>query len=352
MGRQVIVTAAVAQHQMARLRPLTDAGLDVVERFDLDDAGDQAALLAGLEGAWATIAGSEIYSGTLLQQLPDLAAIARWGSGYDRIDVRTATDQGIAVLTAPGANADPVADCAVMLMLACVRQLRAVDASVRSGAWRQPELTGDLTGATVGVVGLGAIGRAVVRRLRGFDCRVLGSDPAADPADCRQAGIELLDLPEVLSQADIVTLHAPRTSATHGLIGARELASMPSGAIIINTSRGELVDEDALVAALERGHLGGAGLDVFVHEPMSPNHRLTLLDNVVLSGHAASFTALAARRTADAVVDALLKLTRGTLAAGCINPEVRGTSNVPSPRLPASRTRALISPTPWQPENL
>jgi phosphoglycerate dehydrogenase-like enzyme len=123
MSRQVIVTAAVAQHEMARLRPLTDAGLDVVERFDLDDVSDQAALLAGLAGAWATIAGSETYSGTLLGQLPDLAAIARWGSGHDRIDVRTATDQGIAVLTAPGANADPVADCAVMLMLACVRRL-------------------------------------------------------------------------------------------------------------------------------------------------------------------------------------------------------------------------------------
>jgi D-3-phosphoglycerate dehydrogenase len=330
MGRQVIVTAAVAQHQMARLRPLTAAGLDVVARFDLDDVSDQDALLAGLEGAWATIAGSETYSGTLLQQLPDLAAIARWGSGYDRIDVRTATDQGIAVLTAPGANADPVADCAVMLMLACVRRLRAVDASVRSGAWRQPELTGDLTGATVGVVGLGAIGRAVVRRLRGFDCRVLGSDPAADPANCRQAGVELLDLSEVLAQADIVTLHAPRTSATHGLIGARELATMPSGAIIINTSRGELIDEEALVAALERGHLGGAGLDVFIQEPMPPNHRLTRLDNVVLSGHAASFTALAAQRTADAVVGALLQLERGTLSAGCANPDVRRTPNARS----------------------
>lgn len=105
---------------------------------------------------------------------------------------------------------------------------------------------------------------------------------------------------------------------------------MRSGAIFLNTSRGELVDEDALVAALERGHLGGVGLDVFVQEPMPPNHRLTRLDNVVLSGHAASFTRLAARRTADAVVDALLQLTCGTLTAGCVNPEVRRTPNVRS----------------------
>jgi D-3-phosphoglycerate dehydrogenase len=330
MRRLVVVTAAVARHEMARLRPLADAGLDVVERFELDDVSDQAALLAGLDGAWATIAGSETYSRTLLEQLPDLAAIARWGSGHDRIDVRTATGQGITVLTAPGANADPVADCAVMLMLACVRRLPAVDAAVRSGAWRQPALTGDLTGATVGVVGLGAIGRAVVRRLLGFSCRLLGSDPAANLADCRQAGVELLALPDLLSRADIVTLHAPLTSSTRGLIGARELASMRNGAIIINTARGGLVDEDALVAALEQGHLGGAGLDVFVHEPMPPGHRLTQLENVVLSGHAASFTALAARRTADAVVDGLLQLTRGTLPAGCVNPEVRNTPNARS----------------------
>jgi D-3-phosphoglycerate dehydrogenase / 2-oxoglutarate reductase len=323
MRRRVVVTTAIARTEMARLRLLSDAGLDVVERFELDDQSDPEVLLAGLEGAWAAISGSETYSRTLLERLPDLSAIARWGSGYDRIDVRTATAQGIAVLTVPGANADPVADCAVMLMLACVRRLRAVDASVRSGAWRQPGLTGDLTGATVGVVGLGAIGRAVVRRLRGFDCRLLGSDPVADPAECRGAGIELLPLPDLLSQADIVTLHAPRTPSTHGLVGARELALMPSGAILINTSRGELVDEDALVAALERGHLAGAGLDVFGHEPLPPSHRLTKFGNVVLSGHAASFTALAARRTADAVVDALLQLNRGTLAAGCVNPEVR-----------------------------
>lgn len=321
MGRQVVVIASSAKHALSWLEPLADAGLDVVERFDLDDVRDETTLAAELREAWATVAGSETYSRALLERLPRLTAIVRWGSGYDGVDVSAASDQGIAVLTAPGANADAVADCAVMLMLACVRELRSVDAAVRSGVWRQPGLTGDLTGAKVGVVGLGAVGRAVVRRLHGFDCRVLGSDPGADPAACREFGIELLPLTDLLPQADIVTLHAPLTPATHGLIGARELASMPSGAIIVNTARGELVNQDALVAALKRGHLGGAGLDVFTPEPLMPGHPLTQFDNVMLSAHAASFTKLAARRTADAVVNGLLQLTTGTLVPGCVNPE-------------------------------
>lgn len=321
MTRQVVVTAGVARHQMDELRaPLGDSGLEVVERFDLDDGADEASLLQGLQDAWATIAGSERYSRSLLERLPLLGAIARWGSGYDRIDVPAATDCEVAVLTAPGANAEPVADCALLLMLACVRRLRAVDAAVRSGIWRRPELTGDLTGATVGVIGLGAVGQAVVRRLHGFSCRVLGSDPAADPSHCAEMGIQLSSLRDLLAEADIITLHVPRTSATRGLIGRRELAVMRPGAIVVNTSRGEVIDEAALLDALQGHRLGGAGLDVFSQEPLPVGHPLTQIDNVVLSGHAASFTALAAQRTAEFVVENLREAARGVLGAGCVNP--------------------------------
>jgi D-3-phosphoglycerate dehydrogenase / 2-oxoglutarate reductase len=322
MRRQVLVTAGVARHQIGGLcAGLSDCGLEVVERFDLDDLADEATLLEGLSNAWAVIAGSEPYPRSLVERLPSLRAIARWGSGYDRIDVEAATQCGVAVLTAPGANAEPVADCALLLMLACVRRLRTVDAVVRSGAWRQPELTGDLTRATVGVVGLGAIGQAVVRRLRGFDCRVLGTDPAADPSDCREMGIELLSLTDLLAQADIITLHVPRTPATRGLIGARELGVLRPGAIVVNTSRGEVIDEEALLVALESGTLGGAGLDVFSHEPLPVDHPLTHFENVVLSGHAASFTALAAQRTAESVVENVRLAARGFLGDGCVNPD-------------------------------
>lgn len=319
--RQVVVTAGVARHQIAGLRvPLSDCGLEVIERFDLDDLADDVTLLEGLQDAWAVIAGSEAYPRSVVEELPSLRAIARWGSGYDRIDVEAATRSGVAVLTAPGANAEPVADCALLLILACVRRLRAVDAAVRSGIWRQPELTGDLTGATVGVVGLGAIGQAVVRRLRGFDCRVLGTDPAAEPSHCREMGIELLSLMDLLAQADVITLHVPRTLATRGLIGPPQLAAMRGGAILVNTSRGEVIDEEALLVALQSGRLGGAGLDVFSQEPLPVGHPLTQFDNVVVSGHAASFTALAAQRTAESVVENVRLAARGALGPGCINP--------------------------------
>jgi phosphoglycerate dehydrogenase-like enzyme len=310
--------------------PLLDCGLEVVERFDLDDLADEASLLEGLHDAWAVIAGSEPYPRSLVERLSSLCAIARWGSGYDRIDVEAATQYGVAVLTAPGANAEPVADCALLLMLACVRRLRTVDAAVRSGTWRRPELSGDLTGATVGVIGLGAIGQAVVRRLLGFGCRVLGSDPAADPPRCREMAIELLSLTDLLAEADIITLHVPRTSATRGLIGSRELAVMRPGAIVVNTSRGEVIDEDALLDALQCGRLGGAGLDVFSHEPLPVGHPLSRIDNVVLSGHAASFTALAAQRTAESVVENLREAARGVLGAGCVNPDAWAHVNQPT----------------------
>lgn len=322
MTRQVVVAAGVARHQMERLRaPLSECGLEVIERFDLNDQVDEATLLEGLQDAWAVIAGSEPYPRPVVECLPSLRAIARWGSGYDRIDVEAATESGIAILTAPGANAEPVADCALLLMLACVRRLRAVEGAVRSGEWRRPEPTGDLTQATVGVIGLGAIGQAVARRLRGFDCRVLGTDPVADPAHCRQMGIELLSLEDLLARADIITLHVPRTSETCGLIGHRELALMRPGAIVVNTSRGEVLDEEALLVGLQSGRLGGAGLDVFAHEPLPPGHPLTQHENVVLSGHVASFTALGTQRTAEAVVENVQLAARGVLGAGCVNPD-------------------------------
>jgi phosphoglycerate dehydrogenase-like enzyme len=134
-------------------------------------------------------------------------------------------------------------------------------------------------------------------------------------------GIELLSLAELLAQADIITLHVPRTSGTCGLIGHRELAVMRPGAIVVNTSRGEVVDEEALLVALQSGRLGGAGLDVFGQEPLPLGHPLTQHENVVLSGHVASFTALAAQRTAEAVVENVRLAARGVLGAGCVNPD-------------------------------
>jgi D-3-phosphoglycerate dehydrogenase len=177
-----------------------------------------------------------------------LRAIVRWGSGSDAIDLAAATDHGVAVVTAPGANADAVADLALTLMLACMRRLNELQSAVRSGAWRPDPPTGDLTCATVGVLGLGAIGRAVARRLRGFDCRILAVEPHPDPDFCREFGVEVVSLSDALPQLDVLTVHAPLAPGTRHLLGAAELAQLPHGAILVNTARGSLVDQAALTA--------------------------------------------------------------------------------------------------------
>lgn len=318
--RRVVITTVAARHTRDRLRPLEQAGFELVERMDLDDTDDATRLGDALAGAWATIAGSEHYARGVFELAAGLRAIARWGIGYDAIDLAAADDHGVAVLTAPGANADAVADCALVLMLACVRRFRETDAAVRSGAWRVEALAADLACATVGIVGLGGVGKAVARRLRGFDCRLLAVEPSPDRAFCKQLNIELTTLERMLPQVDVITLHAPLTASTACLIGERELALLHPGAFLVNTSRGGTVDETALLGALKSGHLGGAGLDVFEDEPISSDHPLTQLDNVALSGHAASFTRLAVDRTADAVVSNLLAAGAGRLPSGCVNP--------------------------------
>ena len=323
MSRTVLLLSHAALHARDRLAPLEEAGFELVERFDLDGTGDEDALAAALDGVWATVAGSERYSRFVLARSPSLRAIARCGVGYDAVDVPAATDHGVAVLTTPGANADAVADLALTLMLACLRRLLVVDATARRGGWRPKQLARDLTSATVGIVGLGAIGRAVARRVHGFGCRILAVEPAPDLEFCASYGVELCTLADLLPEVDVLTLHVPLVPETRHLIGARELARVKPTAIVVNTCRGGAVNEDALVAALRDGRLAGAGLDVFEQEPLTPSNPLTTMEQVVLSGHAATFTELAVANTIDAVVLNLLELAAsGTPPRGCVNPSV------------------------------
>jgi phosphoglycerate dehydrogenase-like enzyme len=205
-------------------------------------------------------------------------------------------------------------------MLACLRQLIIAHQTVLSGGWRMNELSGDLYGATVGIVGLGRIGRAVARRLSGFHCRALAVEPDPDLVAIRGLGVELTTLEDMLPQVDVLTLHVPRTPETTRMIGAAELARMKPSAILVNTARGGIVDEQALYNALSSRALAGAALDVFEHEPLAKDHPLCRCPNLVLSGHISAFTRLAAQRTMDAVVDALLDLAAGKTPAGVLNP--------------------------------
>ena len=292
-----------------------------MERYDLSHARTDDELVQGLDGAWATVAGGERYTRGVLQATPQLKAIFRFGTGSDAIDIGAATDAGVAVVTTPAVNAEAVADMALVLMLACIRRLPVLDGAVRAGEWRAAGPSRDLAGATVGVVGLGAIGRAVTRRLRGFGCRVLAVEPYPDQEFCASYEVELTDLEAMLSQLDVLTLHAPLAEGSRGLIGARELALMPRHAVVVNTARGELIDQAALVAALNEHRIAAAGLDVFEREPVPPGDPILTALNTVLSGHISSFTELGLNRMADAVLSNLREVLAGKMPASCLNPE-------------------------------
>ena len=318
----VVLTLGAAERARPELEQIPE--ITVIERYELSSAREDDELVHGLEGVWGVVAGSEPYTRGVLEALPDLRAILRWGTGSDAIDIPAATDAGVAVVTTPAVNAEAVADMALALMLACLRRLPQLDAIVRSGKWRGLGPTRDLACATVGVVGLGAVGRAVTRRLRGFGCRVLALEPNPDLEFCAEYEVDLIDLDAMLSQVDVLTLHVPLGDGTRRLLGARELARLPRHAVLVNTARGELIDQPALVAALQSGQIAAAGLDVFEHEPPPRDDPILSLPNTILSGHISSYTELGLDRTGEAVIANLRELLAGRLPASCLNPGAWG----------------------------
>jgi len=242
---------------------------------------EAAALLADVTGV---IAGVEPLNQAVLDAAPELAAIARVGTGLDTVDLHAAEDRGIAVSNTPDAPTDAVAELTVGLMLAVLRDIASSDAAVRSGEW--PRTRGRLLGScTVGLIGAGRIGRRVGQLVAGFGARVLFADPAVTAAELPG---QLVSLEGLLAASDIVSLHVPLTADTRNLLTTERIAQMPSGAIVVNASRGGLLDEAALAAALRDGRLGGAALDVYDAEPYSGE--LISLPQVVLSPHVGSST--------------------------------------------------------------
>ena len=316
---RIALVSELARLGREHLAPL-EPSFELVERHELDNVRDEHVLVDGLNRAWGVVAGSEAYTEQTLSRLPDLRIIARCGVGFDAIDVDAATAHAVVVSTTPDANADGVADLALALMLACLRRLLLTDRSARAGAWRPPGLGGDLSYATVGVIGLGRIGRNVVRRLDGFGCRLLAVEPSPDQDFCHEYGVELVQLETLLSAVDVLSIHVPLTKSTRKLIGVGELALMKPSAVVINTSRGGIIDEQALIDALTNDRIAAAGLDVYEREPLTADHPLTTLDNVVLSPHAASFSRLSVERMLSAVCASITDAAEGRLPTGCINP--------------------------------
>jgi D-3-phosphoglycerate dehydrogenase len=275
-------------------------------------------LLQDVDGA---IISSLPLTDAVLAQTPSLKVVAVRGVGYDSVDVEAATQRGIPVLVAPGFT-ESVADYTFGLMLAVARQVAQADRVVRAGRWEVLVST-NICGKTLGIIGLGRIGKAVARRARGFDMPLLATDVVHDTVFAQEYGVTYVALEELLQRADIVSINAPLSQGTRHLIDAHSLGLMKPTAFLINTARGGLVDEAALAAALRAGRLAGAGLDVFHDEPLrqNPFHGL---DNAVLSPHLAAYSREGLRETGVLAAQGVMTVLEGRRpeAAVLVNPAV------------------------------
>jgi len=293
-------------------RVLLDAGFEVRKESGL--AGD--ALVAALAGRQALLVrGQTKVTAEVIARAAGLRVVARAGAGVDNVDTKAAAAAGIAVYNAPGANAVSVAELTWGLIFALMRHIPEADATTRAGKWEKTRLAGlEVNGRTLGVVGLGFVGREVARVGVALGCRVLGFDP--DPAAAPHlVGVERVDMERALLEADIVSLHAPLSPATKHLLDAARIARLKPGAYVVNAARGGLIDETALAAALAGGHLGGAALDVFEQEPPGTSP-LFALPNVVLTPHLGAATAEAQERAALMAAEAVRSYLGGGTPPG------------------------------------
>ncbi len=308
---------------------LAPPGLEVLERTPGIEVVDATGLAPeALRRAIAPAEGLLIRSATrvdaqLLEAAGKLRVIGRAGIGVDNVDVARATERGIVVLNAPEGNNITTAEHALSLLISLARFVPQATASMKAGKWEKQAFQGmELYNRVLGVVGLGNIGRIVADRARGFGMRVVASDPHISPEVAAELNIELLPLDELLARADAITLHVPRNKDTLGLIGRDALSRTKRGALLVNAARGGIVDEAALLEALDSGQLGGAALDVFEQEPPPPEHPLLRHERVICTPHLGASTGQAQLNVSVAICEQL----RDFLLDGV----VRNAVNVPS----------------------
>lgn len=298
-----ISTSSFGKESASPLERLRAAGFEVrANPYGRTLTPDEAKLhLAGVSGL---VAGTEKLTGALLGVLPDLKVISRVGTGIDNIDLVAAKQLGIEVLNTPDAHVDAVAELAMGGILTALRGVARSDTSIRTGGFEKP-MGRLLRGKTVGLVGFGKVAKALARLLAPWNTTLLASDIACDVAVAASLGVRYVELDELLASSDLVSLHLPYSKAAHHVIGPAQLAKLKSDAILVNTSRGGLIDEEALVAHLEAHPKAGAYLDCFEREPYSG--ALCGLSNVLLTAHIGSYAREARIRMENEAVDNLLR---------------------------------------------
>ena len=257
----------------------------------------------------------------LLDTCSKLRIISKYGRGIDHLPLDYAADKGILIANTPISHSSTVAEFAFCLIIACMRKLPIYVNRVKSGKWRDPSVGGiELKGKTIGIIGFGAIGKALVNRLLGWEMEVLVSDPYVEKEDVEKANAKLVDLEELLSRSDVITLHLPLLPSTKGMIGEKEIRMMKDGAFFVNTSRGALVDENALIKALENGKIAGAGLDVFTVEPLEMTNKLREMENVICTPHESGTSKESSYRISLQGTENCIKALKGEIPDFVVNP--------------------------------
>jgi glyoxylate reductase len=322
MSEKVIVAREIPD---AGLRPLREAGYEVSVLSSASQGPPaREALFGALPGASALLATvtEKIDAGILASAGRRLRIVANMAVGYDNIDVQAATERGIAVTNTPGVLDETTADTAFMLLLAAARRLGEGERLLRAGewhAWGPKQLTGpDVWGKTLGIVGMGGIGEAVARRARGFGMNIVYYARSEKPNAEEELGAERRDLDDLLRESDFVSVHTPLTEDTRHMIGSRELSLMGESAVLVNTSRGPVVDEAALAEALATGTIFAAGLDVYEEEP-KVHPRLVELENVVLAPHIGSASTETRDKMASVAAENIVAVLKGETPPNAVN---------------------------------
>ena len=306
MTWRVLISAPKFLSAIEEFRPrLEAAGIEIVI-VPVRERLSEADLLAVVETIDGAICGDDQFTETVLRAAPRLKVIAKWGTGIDSIDTRAAAKFGIRVCNTPNAFTDAVADTTLGYILNFARGLLSMDCDARRGSWTKPDLV-SLRECTLGVVGVGNIGKAVVRRARAFGARVIGTDPVAlDSSFIAETGLVMTSLPQLLEEADFVSLHCDLNPTSFHLIGRSELKSMKTSAYLINTARGLIIDEASLIEALRERWIAGAALDVFEVEPLPADSTLRAFPNCLLATHNANNSREAVKRVHESTITNLL----------------------------------------------
>jgi D-3-phosphoglycerate dehydrogenase len=335
MGR-ILVTEELAERGLNRLR---EAGHEVDVRLGLSSY----QLLDAVVGFQALIIRSQTQvTADVLHAGRDLVVVGRAGIGLDNVDVEAATRQGVMVVNAPQSNVVSAAEHTLALLLAQARNVPQADAALKAGEWARSRWEGvELYGKVLGVVGLGRVGALVAQRASAFGMRIAAYDPYVAPDRARQMGVELMDLDELVRVADFLTIHLPRTAETVGLVDEKLLRQAKPGLRLVNTARGGIVDEDALVRLIEEGVLGGAALDVFATEP-TRSSALFALDRVVVTPHLGASTREAQDKAGETIAEQVVLALAGEFVPYAVNVNAAEASETVRPFLPLAERLGRI----------